>query len=122
MKKNVIFSHHALTERADRIAYIATTIGFGEIVHSVWDVDNQNYRCITDTGVMMIKSRDDVIITMFIATYGQVERLYNGNVPKSISEIIRRNTKRKLNEKQNGGWQKLIYVLYYRYKKKERDW
>ena len=103
MKKNVIFSHHALTERADRIAYIATTIGFGEIVHAVWDVNNQNYRCITDTGVMMSKSRDDVIITMFIATYGQVERLYNGDVPKSISDVIRRNTKRKLNEKQNGG-------------------
>lgn len=102
MKKNVIFSHHALAERADRIAYIATTIGFGEIVHAVWDVKNQNYRCITNTGVMIIKSRDDVIITMFIATYGQVEKLYNGNVPKSMSEVIRRNTKRKFIEKQNG--------------------
>lgn len=26
------FSNHALNERADRIAYIATTIGFGEVI------------------------------------------------------------------------------------------
>ena len=26
------FSKHALNERADRIAYIATTIGFGEVI------------------------------------------------------------------------------------------
>ena len=63
--KTMKMSKHAQQDRTDRLVYIATTIGFGEIVieHRHEDVRE----CITDTGVVMIKSlTEDFLITAYI--------------------------------------------------------
>ena len=97
----VKFSKHALEERADRIAYIATTIGFGEIIFQEWDDRYQNYQCLTDTGVIIAKASDDTIITMFIATYDQAHRLMKGKVPTAVKNKILKNMKRNRTTQQN---------------------
>ena len=48
---------HLLEDRMDRVVFIATTIGFGEIVEEFYIEDNhgKHYECVTSTGVIIVK-------------------------------------------------------------------
>ena len=77
------FSSHALNERADRIAYIATTIGFGEVIARkvVEDERGKAMRLLTDTGVIIVTDlREERILTMWIANPTQVKDFYPDGV------------------------------------------
>ena len=55
----MIMTNHVREDRADRLTYIALTIGFGNVVFE--HRDGEYRECITDTGVLMVKN-----ITAFI--------------------------------------------------------
>ena len=58
------FSNHALNERADRIAYIATTIGFGEVPYrkdQVMHLEADITELTKDTGWVPSTKFDDGI-------------------------------------------------------------
>jgi hypothetical protein len=58
-------SKHAQFDRTDRLVYIATTVGFGEVI--IRHEREDSVECITDTGVVMIKSlKEDFLITAYI--------------------------------------------------------
>lgn len=93
---------HLTEDRMDRVVFIATTIGFGEIVEEFYIEDNhgKHYECVTSTGVIIIKDLSKkVIITMFVGRMAQVKRLYGDReIPKNLKAIVKRNEKKKFYE------------------------
>lgn len=96
----VKFSKHALEDREERIVWIATEIGFGEIIDTIqiYDVDRSYRRVdLTATGVAIIKALDeDFIITMYLPTQRQLIKWYGDKnlVPICLLNIAKRNEKR----------------------------
>ena len=93
---------HLTEDRMDRVVFIATTIGFGEIVEEFYIEDNhgKHYECVTSTGVIIIKDLSKkVIITMFVGRMAQVKRLYGDReIPKNLKAVVKRNEKKKFYE------------------------
>lgn len=93
---------HLTEDRMDRVVFIATTIGFGEIVEEFYIEDNhgKHYECVTSTGVIIVKGLDrKTVITMFIGRMAQVKRLYGDReIPKNLKVVVKRNEKKKFYE------------------------
>ena len=94
------FSKHALEEREERIVWIATEVGFGQVVDTIqiYDVE-RSYRCVelTETGVAIIKAIDEeLVITMFCPTPRQLVKWYGSKnaVPIHLLNVAKRNEKR----------------------------
>lgn len=100
--EKIITTRHLTQERMDRVVYIGTTIGFGEVVEEVLIPERQHYECMTNTGVIIVKGLDKrTIITMYIARVHQLNKLYalaKKPVPMQLKRIVQRNEKRKLME------------------------
>ena len=98
--KKTKFSRHALEEREDRIIWIATEVGFGQVVDTIqiYDVERSYRRVeLTETGVAIIKAVDeDVIITMYLPTQRQLVKWYGSKnaVPIRLLNVSKRNEKR----------------------------
>lgn len=98
--QKVTFSKHALTDREDRIIWIATEVGFGEVVDTVIIEDEERGRrraCLTSTGVVIIKAvEEEFVITMFCPTVHQLVRWYGDKnvVPARLLNVCKRNEKR----------------------------
>ena len=98
--KKTKFTRHALEEREDRIVWIATEVGFGQVIDTIqiYDVE-RGYRRVelTETGVAIIKAVDEeVVITMYLPTQRQLAAWYNGSrfVPVHLLNVAKRNEKR----------------------------
>ena len=89
-----IMSKHLRAERIDRAVYIATTIGIGKEVIRKEKEGRDSYSCLTDTGVVIIRGFDNSIITMYIATMAQATAIAEGNLPKYLKNVVRRNEKK----------------------------
>lgn len=93
---------HLTEDRTDRVVFIATTIGFGEVVDEFYIEDNhgKHYECVTSTGVIIVKGLDKkTVVTMYIARHGQIKRLYGDRpIPRGLAVVIKRNEKKKLYE------------------------
>lgn len=93
---------HLTEDRMDRVVFIATTIGFGEIVEEFYIEDNhgKHYEYVTSTGVIIVKGLDrKTIVTMFIGRMGQVKRLYGDReIPQKLKMVVKKNEKKKLYE------------------------
>ena len=96
----VKFSRHALGDREERIVWIATEIGFGEVIDiiQIYDVDRSYRRVeLTATGVAIIKALDeDFVITMYLPTQRQLIKWYGDKnlVPIRLLNIAKRNEKK----------------------------
>lgn len=99
------FSNHALNERADRIAYIATTIGFGKVIARKLVVDERGkvMRLLTDTGVVIVTDpREECILTMWIADPTQVKDFYPDGVRnQAILRLVKKYMEKGYQDKQN---------------------
>ena len=99
------FSNHALNERADRITYIATTIGFGEIIARKLVVDERGkvMRLLTDTGVIIVTDpREECILTMWIADPTQVKDFYPDGVRnQAVLRLVKKYMEKGYQGKQN---------------------
>lgn len=95
-------TRHLTEDRVDRVVFIATTIGFGEVVDEFYIEDNhgKHYECVTSTGVIIVKGLDKkTVVTMYIARHGQIKRLYGDRpIPRGLAVVIKRNEKKKLYE------------------------
>lgn len=99
------FSNHALNERADRIAYIATTIGFGKVIARKLVVDERGkvMRLLTDTGVVIVTDpREECILTMWIADPTQVKDFYPDGVRnQAVLRLVKKYMEKGYQDKQN---------------------
>ena len=100
--KKVTFSKHALQDREERIVWIATEIGFGQVIDTIqiYDVDRSYRRVeLTETGVAIIKAVDkEFIITMYLPTQRQLASWYGD---KNLVPIRLLNMAKKYEKK---GW------------------
>ena len=98
--KKVKFSSHALFDREERIVWIATEVGFGEVVDTITIYDGKrNHRRVelTETGVAVIKAVDkEFVITMYLPTQRQLVKWYGSKnaVPIRLLNVAKRNEKR----------------------------
>ena len=98
--KKTKFSRHALEEREDRIVWIATEVGFGQVVDTIqiYDVERSYRRVeLTETGVAIIKAIDEeVVITMYLPTQRQLIGWYGDKnlIPIRLLNVAKRNEKR----------------------------
>lgn len=93
---------HLIEDRMDRVVFIATKVGFGEIVEEFYIEDNhgKHYECVTSTGVIIIKDLSKkVVVTMFVGRMGQIKRLYGDRkIPQNLLAVVKRNEKKKFYE------------------------
>ena len=98
--KKTKFSRHALEEREERIVWIATEVGFGQVVDTIqiYDVDRSYRRVeLTETGVAIIKAVDEeMVITMYLPTQRQLIGWYGDKnlIPICLLNVAKRNEKR----------------------------
>ena len=101
----VKFSEHALEDREERIVWIATEVGFGEVVDTIvtYDVE-RGYRRVelTSTGVAIFKPMDkEIVITMYLLSMRKLIAFYGGknHVPIRLLNVVKRNEKKGWTEK-----------------------
>ena len=71
----MIISEHCKTDRINRMVYIATTVGFGEVVLEVKCEDKRE--CVTDTGVILVKAlKEDFLVTAYIGSIDKITSMY----------------------------------------------
>ena len=100
--ERIIPTKHLLEDRADRVVFIATTIGFGEILEEFYIEDNhgKHFAYVTSTGVIIIKGLDKkTVVTMYIGRMGQIKKLYGErDIPSGLKVVVKRNEKKKYYE------------------------
>lgn len=87
-------SEHTKTDRLDRMVYIATTVGFGNVIFE--RVEQDKRECLTDTGVLLVKALEsDFLITAFIVSIDKANAMYKsagkGRMPDSLYRKINKN-------------------------------
>lgn len=96
MERNITTKHFR-NDRIERATYIAQTIGFGEVVREINDYYQGRFerRQLTETGVIIVRNIDNVIVTMFIASIKQVKGMYdNGAAPSWIIAKAKKNAQK----------------------------
>jgi len=98
MKQNVTLTYHAEEERMERIAYIAVTAEFGEVVRTKEEHDfhtDATLLELTTTGVIIVRNaKTKTLVTMYMASYKQATWLCDGDMPDVVKRAITRNIKR----------------------------
>ena len=93
-------SKHFREERLDRAAYIATTVGFGEVVAEM--PSKALMMRLTDTGVILVvEPETDTLVTMYIATleqYAYIAKLVR--VPKELKKKVKENVSKNYVKEQ----------------------
>ena len=90
-------SSHVRNDRTDRLALIATTIGFGEIVKvkvkpgKFGDVQ----MCATDTGVIILKDLNDKVITAYACRINELTFVFEGRIPKNLYRMVCNNMRKR---------------------------
>ena len=90
---------HLLSDRMNRVQYIGTTIGFGEVVftNTTLKHDKSNKAItvkVTDTGVFLVYGENDELITMYIPSeIKTICAVFKGNIPTWFKKIYKRNIK-----------------------------
>ena len=95
--KKMKFSEHILNERMERVVAIAMAVGMGEVVLSVPDKHPNRTASLTSTGVVLITADSGVVVTMYLATYEQIDKMYHvaeKEIPKAIKKVVEDNRKK----------------------------
>lgn len=90
-------SKHLINDRLDRYLFIATRLGFGEVIFSKphQTSEGAGKLSITSTGVILITGYSNTLITLYIATVGQIKQYYGDNaIPQTLLRQAYQNTKR----------------------------
>lgn len=94
----MIMTNHVREDRADRLTYIALTVGFGNVVFE--HRDGEYRECITDTGVLMVKNiTEEVLVTAYIIGINKAVSLYkreygdDATLPRNLYRTIINNRK-----------------------------
>ena len=98
------FSRHCSIDRANRIDHILREIGLGQLAcerYTTNQAGRGKYLCLTDTGIMIVKSADKLkIVTVYVATMKDVVYVYDGhkNIPQRLKKIVIENTQKYIRE------------------------
>lgn len=89
-------SYHIAADRMERAVTILERLGLGEEVRTVSWTDTSGRSCLrtlTSTGVILCKNPETLVVTtLFVATPGQVKRMYFGaSCPSYIMNVVRKN-------------------------------
>lgn len=90
-------SAHIILDRAYRINHIENSIGWGTEVTRALDKNEENvFRVLTSTGVIIVMGEDNFIITAWIADVNQAvavwKKAHNGaKMPKWLWNVINYN-------------------------------
>jgi hypothetical protein len=89
-------SAHFAVERKQRITAIENSIGWGKPVATIPTLDGKNFATLTDTGVMVIRTPENMIITAFVANIRKATKVYktafNGaRMPAALWNRIQEN-------------------------------
>lgn len=89
IQKNQV-SAHIIRDRADRLALIGGTVGFGsEILCERYNPKKESWSCFMDSGAMMIWSKNhEKLVTGFIPTKEQVMWVYGKPLNKIVLKIV----------------------------------
>lgn len=103
--KQAKLSEHVVVDHPDRTLWIATEVGFGQMIDTIqiYDVD-RGYRRVElyETGVAVIKAVDEeFVITMYVPAQHQIIKWYGhkNSVPIRLLNIAKRNEKRGWTDK-----------------------
>ena len=89
----IIPSRHLMNDRVDRYLFIATRLGFGDVIHSV--KHEEDTISITTTGVILVTGRKGTLVTLYIATLAQIMQHYGEQeIPQALLRQVRYNEKR----------------------------
>ena len=83
--KKVEFSNHALFDREERIVWIATEVGFGEVIDTIVIYDEErNCRRVelTETGVAIIKPLTKSLLSLCICLLSA--NWLSGTAPRTL--------------------------------------
>lgn len=87
-------TYHAQVERIDRLVACIQYIGVNEIIREqpMERHGRHGKRCLTDTGLILVMSDDNKLITGFMGTMAQVGSFFPGeNIPVSLKKQTRKN-------------------------------
>ena len=70
-------SEHITNDRQNRAVAIVMAVGMGEVVLSIPDKHLNRTASLTSTGVMLITADNGVVVTMYLATYEQIDKMYH---------------------------------------------
>lgn len=89
-------TRHVSLDRADRLAIIGATVGFGStVLKERYNPAKESWSCFMDSGAMLIWSKNhERLVTGFIPTKTQVMWTYNGPVNKAILKLIENASKK----------------------------
>jgi len=104
MKTNL--TSHAHYDRQARLEYIIDTIGVGKVAVSSFEIDSQNRPVnyeLTTTGVIIVKNKDNMVVTAFIAEMNQAIKIWrnvhgNKKMPTPLYTKIQQNEKVRKNQ------------------------
>lgn len=97
-----VITRHFREDRIERAAYIAQTVGFGDVyVRHTYTREGYERPItieVTDTGVIVIRGDDRAIITMYIATTSDLIKMFKasglGRVPTCLINKAKKNMTR----------------------------
>lgn len=87
-----MMTYHCKVERANRVANIITEIGMGQIIKEVFI--HERWKCITDTGITIIKSANKQdTITIYVTTVRELIKVYGGDkkIPPFLKKKVYKN-------------------------------
>ena len=83
-------SIHYEIDRETRVSMIENTVGFGKVIAVAPDRKHRDcFNCLTDTGVFIVRAKDNTIITVWLASLSQATKLWKratgmANLPESL--------------------------------------
>ena len=94
LQRNISF--HISEDRLDRAVFIATKIGYGNVVHEKFYVTEDRgcyWRQVTDTGVLFVLNEDKTrLITLWLAKVNQAVEVFDGaKLPQYLYKKIMKN-------------------------------
>lgn len=97
----VEMTHHAKTDRLDRLVECNLKIGIGDIILTAQSstYGRDTMRCLTDTGIILIMSMDGkTLVTGYMGNMSQVVSIYRENgierIPNSMYKRVKSNNKK----------------------------
>lgn len=102
--RNLVPSEHLIEHRMDRYMEIQMKIGFGSKYVVAVEMENK-YECLTDTGVVMVISKDTyngkrLLITTYVGTIDKANAMFrstgHSRLPSFVSTAIIKANKKRL--------------------------
>lgn len=91
-------TYHAEYERQERLARLEELLGVTRIVLTSHDVRRNNVRCLTSSGIIMVFSYENVLITAYAASLKEAEQMYyyagKSQISPKMYKKIRKNMER----------------------------